>query len=231
MTDKRLKADLHIHSQYSMDCQTPLDKIIKRCQALGIGCVAVADHGTAEGGLKLAKIAPASLTVIVAEEVLTTRGEIMGMFLKETVPSGLSLQESIRLIKAQGGLVNIPHPFDTFPRSGIGLEALEEVARELDLIEAFNARSPYPQPSTKALDFALKHKLPTSAGSDAHIASEIGNAFVEMTAFSGKEEFLAALAKGIIRGHKTSPMVHFASMWAKLRRGKTKNSLIRGQDV
>lgn len=224
MTDKRLKADLHIHSQYSMDCQTPLDKIIKRCQAQGIGCVAIADHGTAEGGLRLARIAP--FTVIVAEEVLTTSGEIMGMFLKETVPSGYSLRESIKLIKAQGGLVNVPHPFDTFPRSGLGLEALEEVAGELDLIEAFNARSPYPQPSTKALEFALKHRLPTSAGSDAHTAGEIGNAFIEMPAFSGKDGFLSALAKGTIAGHKTSPLVHFASMWAKIKSGKTKKSLL-----
>jgi len=231
VTDKRLKADLHIHSEYSMDCQTPLDKIIRRCQALGIGCVAIADHGTADGGLELAKIAPPSLTVIVAEEVLTTSGEIMGMFLKETVPSGLSLRESIKLIKTQGGLVNVPHPFDTFPRSGIGLEALEEVAGELDLIEVFNARSPYPQPSSKALEFALKHRLPTSAGSDAHTTGEIGNAFVEMPVFANKDEFLASLAKGSIKGHKTSPLVHFASMWAKIKNGKTKHSLIRGQDV
>ena len=76
-----LKADLHIHTRYSMDCQTPLEKIIERCQELGINCIAIADHGTAEGGLELQKIAP--FKVIVAEEILTTHGEIMGMFLKE----------------------------------------------------------------------------------------------------------------------------------------------------
>lgn len=215
MTDNQLKADLHIHSEYSMDCQTTLDRIIERCLELGINCIAIADHGTAEGGLKLAKIAP--FTVIIAEEVLTTSGEIMGMFLKETVPSGLSLSQSIELIKAQGGLVNVPHPFDTFPRSGIGQEALEKVAGGIDLIEVFNARSPYRQPSSKALAFAKKHGVAITAGSDAHTVGEIGNAFIEMPAFSGKDEFLAALVHGAIIGHKPSLMVHFASLWAKIR--------------
>ncbi|MFH0942127.1 MAG: PHP domain-containing protein [Chloroflexota bacterium] len=215
MSDKLFRADLHIHSEYSMDCQTSLGRIIARCLELGINCVAIADHGTAEGGLKMAKVAP--FTVIVAEEVLTTSGEIMGMFLKETIPSGLSLSRSIELIRAQGGLVNVPHPFDTLPRSGLGLETLEEIADEIDVIEAFNARSPFPQPSRRALAFASKHGVATSAGSDAHTPREIGNAFIEMPAFSGKDDFLAALARGTISGHKTSPLVHFASLWAKIR--------------
>lgn len=215
MGDKLFRADLHIHSEYSMDCQTPLDRIIARCLELGINCVAIADHGTAEGGLKMAKVAP--FTVIVAEEVLTTRGEIMGMFLKETVPSGLSLARSIELIHAQGGLVNVPHPFDTLPRSGLGLEAMEEIASEIDLIEAFNARSRFRQPSSRTLAFAAKHGVAKSAGSDAHTTGEIGNAFVEMPAFSGKDDFLAALARGTIIGHRTSPLVHFASLWAKIK--------------
>ena len=215
MTDKRFKADFHIHSEYSMDCESPIEKIIERCQKMGINCVAIADHGTAEGGLKMAKIAP--FTVIVAEEVLTTSGEIMGMFLKETVPSGLSLQQSVKLIKKQGGLVNVPHPFDTFPRTGLGLEALEEIAGDINLIEAFNARSPYRQPSSQALAFARKHLIPTSAGSDAHTLGEIGNAIVEMPAFSSKDEFLAALSKGMIRGHKTSFISRLEGLMTKVK--------------
>ena len=96
-----LKADLHIHTEYSMDCNTPLEKIIGRCQELGINCIVITDHGTAEGALKMQKIAP--FTVIVAEEIMTTQGEIMGMFLKETIPSGLTPGETINRIRAQGG--------------------------------------------------------------------------------------------------------------------------------
>src|SRR3989304_5927036 len=94
-----------------MDCDTPLDKIVRRCQELRINCVAIADHGTAEGALEMQKLAP--FKVIVAEEVLTTQGEIMGMFLKETIPGGLTPAETVKRIRDQGGLVNIPHPFET----------------------------------------------------------------------------------------------------------------------
>ena len=87
-----LKADFHIHTEYSMDCETPLNKIIERCLKVGINCIAIADHGTAEGGLRIQSMAP--FPVIVAEEILTPDGEIMGMFLKETIPSGFSLTQS-----------------------------------------------------------------------------------------------------------------------------------------
>jgi predicted metal-dependent phosphoesterase TrpH len=198
-----------------MDCQTPLNRIIERCLEVGINCIAIADHGTAEGGLRIQSMAP--FPVIVAEEILTPNGEIMGMFLKETIPSGLSLTRTIECIRAQDGLVCTPHPFDTFARSGLGSEVLEEIAGEIDVIEVFNARSPFPQPSSKALNFALKHGIATSAGSDAHTLREIGNAFIEMPEFNGKDDFLQALAKGKINGHRTNPLVHFASVWAKVK--------------
>ena len=94
-----LKADLHIHTKYSFDCDTPLEQIINRCLEVGISCIAIADHGTIEGGLKMQSIAPFS--VIVAEEILTPYGEIMGMFLKEGIPSGLSIEQVISRIRAQ----------------------------------------------------------------------------------------------------------------------------------
>ncbi|MFA5316966.1 MAG: PHP domain-containing protein [Dehalococcoidales bacterium] len=215
MSDNLLRADLHIHTEYSMDCQTPLDKVIARCLETSINCVAIADHGTAEGGLRMAAKAP--FTVIVAEEILTTKGEIMGMFLKKTVPSGLSLSRSIELIRAQDGLVGVPHPFDTFPRSGLGLKSLEEIAAEIDVIEVFNARSPFPQPSNQALTFALNHRIAASAGSDAHTPGEIGRAYIEMPIFSGKNDFLEALTGGKVNGHKSSPLVHFATVWTKIK--------------
>ena len=211
-----LKADFHIHSEYSMDCNTPLEKIVSRCQELGINCVAICDHGTAEGALRMREIAP--FKVIVAEEILTPHGEIMGMFLEETIPSGLSVPETLSRIKAQGGLVCIPHPFDIFRQSALRSHILEEIADQIDIIEVFNSRAILTRSSAKALAFATKHGIAQSAGSDAHTPHEIGNAYIEMPEFNGREDFLKALAEGKISGRKTTPFIHFAGAWARLKK-------------
>ena len=128
-----LKADLHIHTEYSMDCDTPLEKIISRCLELGINCVNIADHGTIEGALKMQELAPFS--VIVSEEILTPHGEIMGMFLRETISSGQSVEATLSQIKAQGGLVCIPHPFDTVRGSAMKSKIIEEILGQIDVME------------------------------------------------------------------------------------------------
>jgi predicted metal-dependent phosphoesterase TrpH len=214
-----LKADLHIHTQYSMDCRTPLDKIIKRCRKLGINCIAIADHGTAEGALKMQEVAP--FKIIVAEEIMTTQGEIMGMFLKETIESRensrLTPEEAVRRIHKQGGLVNIPHPFETIRGSALKEKALDEIAADIDLMEVLNSRSPREANSKKARDFAAKHGIPGGAGSDAHSVYEIGNAYVEMPEFDSPEEFLRALVQGTIKGKRSGIIVHVFSLWARFR--------------
>jgi predicted metal-dependent phosphoesterase TrpH len=159
----------------------------------------------------------APFTVIVAEEILTPYGEIMGMFLNETVPGGLSVEETIARIRAQDGIVCVPHAFDVFRPSALGEKIVEEIAREIDVIEVFNARCLLQRSSEKALAFAKKYKLARSAGSDAHTPGEIGNAYVEMPEFNGRDDFLQALARGKVIGHRTNPLTHFASAWNKLK--------------
>ena len=210
-----LKADLHIHTRYSMDCQTPLDKIISRCQELGINCIAIADHGTAEGALKMQQIAP--FKVIVAEEILTTQGEIMGMFLKETIPSGITPQEAIKRIREQGALVNVQHPFETIRGSALKDRAIDEIVNDIDMMEVMNSRSPFPTSANKARAFAQKHGIPGGAGSDAHTLNEIGNAYIEMPEFNGKEDFIEALKQGKIYGKRSGVFVHLFSSWAKVK--------------
>ena len=210
-----LKADFHIHTEYSMDCNTPLEKVLNRCLEIGINCIAVADHGTIEGALRLKDIAP--FMVIVAEEIDTPHGEIMGMFLTEGIPSGLSVEQTLARIRTQGGLVCLPHPFDTFRQSALDGRIIETIMDQIDVIEVFNARSPLQRDSTKANLFAEKYGIRKSTGSDAHTVSEIGNAYVEMSEFSGRDDFLQALEKGKIMGRRTNPVVHFASVWARLR--------------
>ena len=210
-----MKADLHIHTKYSLDCNTSLEQIISRCEEIGINCIAIADHGTVEGALKIQDIAP--FPVIVAEEILTHHGEIMGMFLKEGISSGLSAEETISSIRAQGGLVCIPHPFSVFRASALDTNMLEEMIEQIDIIEVFNARSLLHRSSAKAQIFAQKYGIPGSAGSDAHTPCEIGNGYVEMPEFNGRDDFLDALAEGKVFGHRTNPLVHINSVWARLK--------------
>lgn len=213
-----LKADFHMHTKYSVnhDCDTPLEAIIACCQKLGINCIAVTDHGTAEGALEMQKIAP--FKVIVGEEILTPNGEIMGLFLKETIPSGISVEEAVARIKAQGGLVCLPHPFD--PLRGLRMDKgrLARLAEQADIIEVFNARGPFPGSVKKAAALSLKYNLPACAGSDAHYLYELGHTYIEMPEFDGKDDFLQALRKGTIHKQRPSLIIYVRVTWARLLR-------------
>ena len=211
-----IKADLHIHTAYSMDCAMPLEQIIARCLEVGVNCLAVTDHDTIAGALKLKEMAP--FHVIVGEEILTTDGEIIGLFLSQEVPSKLSLEETIARIKAQEGLVCIPHPYDRLRFSAFRNQVFEDIMPEVDIIEVFNARSLSPGSSAKAWQLVKKYGKLASAGSDAHTPAEIGNACVEMPEFNSQDEFLKSLANGKISGSKSNPTVHFASTWARLKK-------------
>ena len=211
-----LKADFHIHTTFSMDCNMSLEKIISRCLETGINCIAISDHGTAEGALKMQNLAP--FPVIVAEEILTHHGEIIGMFLEESIPSGLSIEQTISHIRAQDGLVCLPHPFDTLRGIRLDSKRLEELAGQIDIIEVFNARSPLRRSSAKARAFAGKHGIAGTAGSDAHTLNEIGSTYVEMPEFNDRDDFLQALRQGKVLGHRANPLVHFGSTWISLKK-------------
>jgi predicted metal-dependent phosphoesterase TrpH len=198
-----------------MDCRSELDEIIRRCQELGINCIAIADHDAVEGALKMKEIAP--FKVVVAEEVLTHSGEVMGMFLKERIASGLSIERAIDSIRAQGGLVAIPHPFDLVRGLRLNNEGLERIIPQIDIIEVFNARCPFGRAATRARSFAKEHGFPGIAGSDAHTLGEIGNAIVEIPDFNTPEEFLTVLRKARIQGKRASPFVHFNTTLAKIK--------------
>ena len=211
-----VKADLHVHTAYSIDSASPLEQIIVRCLEVGINCLAIADHGTIAGALRLKEMAP--FTIIVAEEILTLSGEIMGLFLSEEIPNKLPIEEAIARIKAQDGLVGIPHPYDTLRLSAFRDKAFETIVPQVDIVEVFNSRSLSVRDSSKAWRLAHKYGKLASAGSDAHRPSEIGNAYVEMPEFNGKDEFLTSLAKGKIFGHRSNPLGHFVTTWTRLRK-------------
>ena len=211
-----IKADLHVHTCYSIDCRTSLERIVDRCLETGINCLAVADHNTIKGALKLKEMAP--FRIIIAEEIRTSRGELMGLFLSREVPQGLPPEEAIAQIKKQGGLVSIPHPFGRWPLRSSKRLTTPEILSRVDIIEVFNARTPLPNGCNKAQGLALKYKLPASAGSDAHTAGEIGRAYVEMPEFNSPSDFLDSLSRGKISGHRSNPLVHCATIWVKVNK-------------
>jgi len=212
-----MKADLHVHTCYSIDCCTPLERIVDRCIEIGIDCIAIADHNTIAGALKLKEIAP--FKVIIAEEILTPVGELMGLFLTEEIPKGLSPQETIDRIKNQGGLVNIPHPFGRSLFWHSNVLTSPEILTQVDVIEVFNSRTPFANSSIKARELADKYNKPIGAGSDAHTIGEIGKAYVKMPEFNGPENFLDCLSRGRIFGQRSKFIIHFASTWAKIGKG------------
>ena len=211
-----LRVDLHMHTHFSPDSLVSPESLVARCQKVGLSCIAVTDHNTTEGARVVKDIAP--FLVIVGEEVRTSEGEVTGLFLTETIPEGLSIGETARRIKDQGGLVSIPHPFDRFRGEVISRRGLDEVVQYADIVEVFNARNNLSADDRKALDFAREHGLLTSGVSDAHTTMELGRTYVEMPDFDGTPEgFKLALAQGKIVGRRTSPLIHVVTSLTKIR--------------
>jgi predicted metal-dependent phosphoesterase TrpH len=199
-----------------MDCAMSLEDIVARCLEIGINCLGIADHNKLEGALKMKELAP--FAIVPGEEILTLEGEVIGFFLSKEIPSKLSMKETIARIKKQGGLVCIPHPYDRLRFSAFKDRVFDDIMSQVDIIEAFNARSLAPGGNTKALELARKYSKPAGAGSDAHTLPEIGNAYVEMADFNSKKGFLDSLAKGTIYGNRSNPAAHFVSTWNKLKK-------------
>jgi len=210
-----LKADLHVHTRYSKDSTSPTEKVVQRCIELGINCVAITDHDCIGGALEVKGIAP--FKVIVGEEVLTSSGEIIGLFLTEEIPPHLSAKETVARIKSQGGLVCIPHPFDRFrPHSRLHRDALERIMPDVDLVEVFNSRTLLKRDIARAVELARSYGLPGTAGSDAHVTQEIGRAYIEIPEFNDAGQFKTALLQGVISGRRTSPLIHLYNVRNRL---------------
>lgn len=225
-----MKIDLHCHSEASTDCSTPLELFPARCRERGVWVQAITDHNEIWGAQKLqemveeekVKKAGFPLTIIVGEEVSTTHGEIIGLFLKEKIPAGMSPRETVAAIKEQGGLVSLPHGFDPLKRWRLQPVALGTVEDEIDIVETFNARISQLRWNQAAVDWAKVHNVPMSAGSDAHTLADIGSAWVEVPVqyIRNPQDLLGALQSGVPVGEWTHPVVAFAyKLWDRsLRR-------------
>jgi predicted metal-dependent phosphoesterase TrpH/glycosyltransferase involved in cell wall biosynthesis len=187
-------ADLHMHTSWSHDCSIDVDDLLAHAESDGLGAIAVTDHNVFGGALEAVERAHRrNVIVIPGEEIKTAEdGEVIGLFLQEEIPRGLSFAETIAAIRAQGGLVYVPHPFDrlhSIPR----VETLHKHLAEIDVVEVYNARLLFDAYNDEALRFARKYNLTAAAGSDAHVLQGVGTGAVRLRRFDGPEEFLLSL--------------------------------------
>jgi predicted metal-dependent phosphoesterase TrpH len=200
-----IEVDLHMHTDHSGDCATPVEVLLQTARDRGLGAIAITDHNEVSGALEAAAIAESmpDLKVIVAEEVKTAeQGEVIGLFLKEKIPKGLTMAETIAAIREQGGLVYVPHPFDRF-HSVPDYEHLLDMVEEVDLLEVFNPRVALTSFNEEAVRFAGKYRIIPAAGSDSHVAQGLGSVRQRIHDFDGPAEFLEAMRDAdITRKHK-----------------------------
>jgi predicted metal-dependent phosphoesterase TrpH len=186
--------DLHMHTSWSHDCTVDPADLIMHAEAIGLGGIAVTDHNVFGGALETSELAhDHHLVVIPGEEVKTDgQGEVIGLFLREEIPRGMSFAETVAAIKGQGGLVYLPHPFDRM-HSIPDPATLQRHLPDIDIFEVYNARLLFEGYNDEALRFARKYNLTMGAGSDAHVLQGVGTGAVRMRAFEGPEEFLQSL--------------------------------------
>jgi predicted metal-dependent phosphoesterase TrpH len=217
MSQQWWKVDTHSHTRLSKDSLNDPRLLVETAAARGLQALCVTDHNGLANALALARLPDLPIVVIPSEEIKTREGEIIGWFLQELIPKGLEPEETARRIRAQGGIVGVPHPFDRMRNSSrLQTPALERLvaAGLVDVIEVFNARTTLPADNARALEFAQAHKLAMSAGSDAHTLWEVGRAYVEVPPFAGPAEFLASLRRGRVGGALSPKLIHASSRWA-----------------
>jgi hypothetical protein len=212
----KLALDLHVHSAYSKDSIATLPDLIEAVRRRGLSGLALTDHNSIEGALRLRETA--LFPVIVGEEIMTQEGEIIGLFLERAIPRRLSPKDTVAAIREQGGLVYLPHPMDCARRAVLCAAGIAEIIADVDIVEVMNARVVLGRDNQRARQLADAHKLPCGAGSDAHTAGEVGAAYVLIPEcdLADPRAFLHAIRQGVVVGHLSSPLVHLASTWAKL---------------
>jgi hypothetical protein len=202
-----IDADLHMHTDHSHDCATPVEVLLATARERGLGAIAVTDHNEISGAIAArehAREAGVGVQVIVGEEVKTAdQGEVIGLFIEELIPRGMTLRETVTEIRRQGGLVYVPHPFDRL-HSVPDYEHLLSIVADVDAIEVFNPRVAIGAFNDEAARFAAKYRIVAAAGSDSHVAQGLGSVRNRMREFDGPTEFLQSLRDAEILTRPTS---------------------------
>lgn len=216
------KVEFHCHTNASKDSLTRPEEVITAARLKGIDRLVITDHNTIAGARAAQELDPE--LVIVGEEIMTTRGEILAAFVVEEIPAGLAPQETIERLKDQGAFISISHPFDRM-RSGSWQEAdLLEILPLVDAIETFNSRCMFPVYNRLARRFAERHDLPGTVGSDAHAAFEVGRSLMRLDPFEGPDGLRRVIRTGVPVVRWSPPWFHFASRYAAVtKRNQTRS--------
>jgi predicted metal-dependent phosphoesterase TrpH len=219
-----MRIDLHCHTAASPDSITPIEAIPARCLERGIQIQAITDHDCIWGAQQLQSLVAqdpdTELTVIVGEEISTSQGELVGLFLNEVIPAGLTPLATVEAIKRQGGLVLLPHGFDPLRLPRLKAAAREALVESIDIVETFNARISRLHWNRVAADWSQTHGLLKSAGSDAHTLADIGSAWVEVPRrpIRAPQDLLVALEGGVPVGRWTHPaLAYLYKLWDRIR--------------
>lgn len=207
------RVEFHCHTFYSKDSGVQVEALIRQARRKKIDRLVITDHNTIGGALAARELAPE--LVIVGEEILTTRGELLAAFVREEVPAGLPPREAIARLREQGAFISVSHPFD-LQRHGWQLPDLLEIAPLVDAVEIFNARCLLDQTNRDAQHFAAERGLPGTAGSDAHGLVEVGRAVLRLPPFASADELRAVIGLGEVEGNLSPAAVHMISVFARL---------------
>lgn len=207
-----IKVDFHVHSIASKDSLSKGEDLVALAKQIGLGKLILTDHNTIAGAVELQKIYPDF--VIVGEEILTTKGEILAIFVKEELPKGLEPQEAFVRLKEQNAFISLSHPYAPL-RHGWTEQEMEQYMPYLDAIEIANGRN-LPEMNASATNFAAKHDLSGTAGSDAHGVSELGAMCLSLPDFSNTEELRQSIRSAKVCGRESSPWVRYYSRKAVL---------------
>lgn len=211
-----LVVEFHSHTHASKDSLTRPADLIAAARRKGLDRVVITDHNTIAGALAAKKMDPD--LIIVGEEIMTTRGEILAAFVTEQIPQGLTPEETIQRLKDQGAFISVSHPFDRM-RSGAWREQdLVEIIALVDAIEVYNSRCMNPGFNRDARRFAATHDLAGTVGSDAHTAFEVGRSVIRLEPFEDADELRAVIRRGVPQVQWSPPWIHFTSRYASIRK-------------
>ncbi len=221
------KIEFHCHTIFSKDSLTRPADLVSVCRRKGIDRVVVTDHNTIAGAREAQALDPER--VIVGEEIMTTHGEILAAFVTEEIPRGLTPQETIRRLKDQGAFISVSHPFDSMRKGGWKEADLLEILPEVDAIEVYNSRCMNPRFNREAGQFAEKHNIAGTVGSDAHVTFELGRSLMFLEPFTGPDELRKIIRSGTPNVRWSLPWVHFTSRYATIYKKVT--HAMRGLDT
>ena len=211
-----LRVDFHSHTIHSKDSLTGIRAYLDAARRSGLDRIAVTDHNSIRGAKEAFTLAPDF--VIPGEEIMTSEGELLGYYLREEIPKGLTPEEAIARLRAQDAAISVSHPFDRYRHGAWKAESLARIAPLIDAVEGFNARCLFAADNLKAAEFARAHHLAMTAGSDGHAALELGAAFLEISPFKDGPSLRAAIRSAKVCGRLLPWWVHFLSMYAKWRK-------------